>query len=148
MLGNHADAHDLFEHALGIFEVLGERLGMAHASLGVGLANLHGGNLDDGHRRLGDSLAMHRQMGHRKGIALGLRASAARANLIVDMPAEARLLRDALDEFADLGVPSGIVGCLEDCGRQLVAARKAELAVTLWAVAERNVATENPPFPG
>ncbi len=81
---------------------------------------------------------MYRQMGHRKGIALGLRASAARANLIGDMPAEARLLRDALDEFADLGVPSGIVGCLEDCGRHLVAARKAELAVTLWAVAERN----------
>ncbi len=131
-LGQLSRARELFEQALAMFRALDEPLGIAQAALGAGGAALSGDRPGHGGRLVEESVGLYRRMQHRRGIAA---AGQVLARLVGHRTTAARLLRDALQGFAELGVRSGAASCLDDCGRLLAEANHLVPAITVWEAA-------------
>jgi DNA-binding SARP family transcriptional activator/tetratricopeptide (TPR) repeat protein len=103
LTGEHAQATQALEPALGMYRDLGDRLGQANTIANLGFVRYVAGEYAAAAQALESALDIYRDLGDRLGQANTLKNLGAVRHLTGDYPAAARALESALSVSHDLG---------------------------------------------
>lgn len=107
-LGEHNEAHRLYQDSLKIYRELGDKSGVSRSLHQLGMLAQETGDLDEARRLYQDSLKISQELGDKNGVSRSLHQLGNLAFATGDLTEARQLYLDSLKIFQDLGDRSGV----------------------------------------